>query len=225
VRALPDGALWQARAAYQAATEWAPRHSGRELALVRASGSDARLSAVRARAEASIARRRGHTAQARRHAALARSYTAMASFYQAQEAELDATMTLRRQWEQATHNTRQLAIAADTELRRRHPRQPIEPLRSAEPRITTTQHDQLNLQPGPHRYPTPDWITALAAERHAARQHLTQHTPAHHPASPHPTATWPAPRSHAILQPPKPSIQPAQTVHAQRVPGTQAEPG
>ena len=39
----------------------------------------------------------------------------------------------RHEWEHATEHTRHLAIAADAELRRRHPDQQIEPLRSAEP--------------------------------------------------------------------------------------------
>ena len=39
----------------------------------------------------------------------------------------------RQQWEHTTELSRRLAIASDAELRRRHPRQKIEPLRSAEP--------------------------------------------------------------------------------------------
>jgi hypothetical protein len=39
----------------------------------------------------------------------------------------------RRQWEALTEPTRQMAIAADHELRRRHPGVALEPLRSAEP--------------------------------------------------------------------------------------------
>ncbi|HYB48144.1 MAG TPA: hypothetical protein VED20_12415, partial [Streptosporangiaceae bacterium] len=42
-------------------------------------------------------------------------------------------MTDRQDWEHATAASRHLAIAADTELRRRHPGQRIEPLLSAEP--------------------------------------------------------------------------------------------
>ena len=39
----------------------------------------------------------------------------------------------RRQWEAFTERTRRVAIAADLELRRRHPGMELEPLRSAEP--------------------------------------------------------------------------------------------
>jgi len=44
-------------------------------------------------------------------------------------------MTDRQEWEHATADTRLLAIAAHAELRRRHPSQRFEPLRSAEPAL------------------------------------------------------------------------------------------
>jgi hypothetical protein len=48
----------------------------------------------------------------------------------AREAEMFATVQeTRRQWEGVTQATRRIAIAADLELRRRHPGQPIPPLR------------------------------------------------------------------------------------------------
>jgi hypothetical protein len=42
-------------------------------------------------------------------------------------------MADRQEWVHATAKSRQLAITADAELRRRHPSQKIEPLRSSEP--------------------------------------------------------------------------------------------
>jgi len=47
-------------------------------------------------------------------------------------------MTDRQEWEHATARSRHLAIAADAELRRRHPNQKIEALRSAEPAPSST---------------------------------------------------------------------------------------
>jgi len=44
-------------------------------------------------------------------------------------------MADRQEWEQETAGSRRLAIAADTELRRRHPYGKIVPLRSAEPAL------------------------------------------------------------------------------------------
>jgi hypothetical protein len=40
-----------------------------------------------------------------------------------------------QEWEQATARSRQLATAADAELRRRYPDRKIEPLRSVEPAL------------------------------------------------------------------------------------------
>jgi hypothetical protein len=63
----------------------------------------------------------------------AASYQALRDFYQQREQAFARAMDDRRKWEQATAQARQLAIAADAELRRRHPNRKIEPLRSAEP--------------------------------------------------------------------------------------------
>jgi hypothetical protein len=229
IRALPDGALWQARDAYHTATEWAPRHVSRELGNVRAAASQANHNAVRARAEAHLAIHRRQTATAARHAALARSWTAIVAFYRACETELDHTMTTRRSWEQATHADRQLAIAADSELRRRHPRQHIEPLRTAEPALTNTGHDQLHPAPGARHYLTPDWITTLAPERHAVHQRLTQlaRDPSPSSGTTHAASAWPRqPVLHkaAILQPPKPQIQPARATLTRPGAEARAEP-
>lgn len=43
------------------------------------------------------------------------------------------TMADRADWEHVTQHTRHMAVAADAELRRRHPDQRIDPLRSGEP--------------------------------------------------------------------------------------------
>jgi hypothetical protein len=42
-------------------------------------------------------------------------------------------MADRADWEHVTQHTRHMAVAADAELRRRHPDQRIDPLRSGEP--------------------------------------------------------------------------------------------
>ena len=56
--------------------------------------------------------------------------------YRQHETAFAATMADRTEWERATRHQRQLAVAADAELRRRHPDQPWPPLRSAEPRLS-----------------------------------------------------------------------------------------
>lgn len=71
-------------------------------------------------------------------------------------------MADREAWEHATARTRHLAIAADAELRRRHPQQKIEPLRSAEPApASDTEREQPD--------PAPDG--KLAAEHDTESDH------------------------------------------------------
>ncbi len=219
LRGLPDGSLLHMRGTYEAETAWAPRHVGRELQRIRVSTGDAGLAAVRARAEERVARHHGEEEVAGRHCALARSWAAMEAFYRAQEAELAQTMDARRDWERATEQSRRLAVAADTELRRRHPAQRFEPLRSAEPVVSAQDREQLVLAPEAETYETPEWITRLAAERRAVRERLGERqgvlVPAEDPDYGYEGLAWPAWADRdrdAILQPPKPEIRPAATV-------------
>jgi len=219
LRALPDGSLLHMRGTYAAETAWAPRHVGRELQRIRVSAGDAGLAAIRARAEERIARERGQAERAGRHGALARSWTAMETFYRDQETELEQTMEARRDWERATEHSRRLAVAADSELRRRHPAQRFEPLRSAEPVVTDEERDQLVLAPGAETYQTPEWITRLAAERRAVREKLDERkgvrVPSEDPDYQDEGEAWPAWTERdrdAILQPPRPQMKPAPAV-------------
>ena len=133
---MPDGRLWLVRDSYAAQTAWAPRHVGKELRLARLGAFDAALGVIRADAEADVARKTGDHDRAARHEHLAASYRALRDHYQQQEQGFARAMTDRQEWEQATAGSRRLAIAADTELRRRHPYGKIEPLRSAEPALS-----------------------------------------------------------------------------------------
>ena len=229
LRGLPDGSLLDIRATYQAETAWAPRHVAGELEGVRISADDASLSAIRALAEERIARQRGQHEVAERHCLLGRSYAAMEAFYRQQESELEQTMETRREWERATEASRRLAVAADAELRRRHPGQRFEPLRSAEPMVSDEEGNQLVLTPVAGTYQSPEWIKQLAAERRAVRERLDKRKAICVPnASPdyEPLGVWPiwAERGRdAILQPPKPEIRPAPAV-LERVPDMQVEP-
>ena len=133
VRAIPDGQLWLLRDTYATQTAWAPRHTGKELRLARLGAFDAALGAIRADAEAAAARTTGDHGRADGRETLAGSYRALRDLYQQREQTLAQAMADRQDWEHTTADSRHLAIAADTELRRRHPSQKIEPLRSAEP--------------------------------------------------------------------------------------------
>ena len=219
LRGLPDGSLLHMRGTYAAETAWAPRHVGRELQQIRISADDANLAAIRARAEERIARERGQEERSGRHSVLARSCAAMESFYRGQETELGQTMAARREWEHATEQTRHLAVAADSELRRRHPGQRFEPLRSEEPVVADEEREQLDLVPGAESYETPEWITRLAGERRAVRERLDERkavrVPSEDPDYEDEGEAWPAWAERdrdAILRPPKPEMQPAPAV-------------
>jgi hypothetical protein len=217
VRAMPDGRLWLLRDTYATQTAWAPRHVGKELRLSRLGAFDAALGAIRADAETQAARKTGDHDRADRHQTLATSYRALRDHYQQQEQTLAQAMANRQEWEHATAGPRSLAIAADAELRRRHPHQKIEPLRSGEPaavRDTGREH----LSPGADEKLT-DRVTRirdLAAQRQASRAEMDEHpgrmVPGEDPvwggfgdAFPDSRASGP----NAILQPPRPEIIPS----------------
>jgi hypothetical protein len=211
---MSDGRLWLVRDAYAAETAWAPPYVGRELRLARLGTVDAALGTIRAVAEATAARKVGDHDRAGRHETLAASYRALRDHYQRREQILTQAVTDRQDWEHATARTRHLAIAADAELRRRHPGQKIEPLRSAEPaHASDTGREQLHPVPDGELTETAAWIRDLAMQRQAIhdemgeRQRLT--VPGEDPvwgdlgeAFP----AWQASGRDAILQPPKPEI-------------------
>jgi conjugative relaxase-like TrwC/TraI family protein len=220
VRGMPDGRLWLIRDTYAAETCWAPRHVGKELRLVRMGAHNADLGAIREDAEAQAACKEGEAERAARHDGWAASYRAMRDRYQAQEEIFAKTMTDRTEWEQATGQTRHLAVAADAELRRRHPDQRIEPVRSAEPEpASDTDRQELQLAPDKQIGEMAAWVSDLAAQRQAFDEKLAERQalpvpsedPEEHDLGPAFPA-WNPPERDAILQPPKPEIPPAAKV-------------
>jgi hypothetical protein len=217
VRAMPDGRLWLIRDTYTAETCWAPQHVGKELRLVRLGAANAELDAIRADAEAEAARKAGDHERAGRHEHWAASYRAMRTRYLAQEETFAKTTADRAEWERATEHSRHLAIAADAELRRRHPDQQIEPLRSAEPHpIDEAQREDLTLAPDKKIGEMADWVRHLAAQRQAFRDKLEERQTLKVPSEDpdledlgYAFPAWDPPGKDAILQPPKPEIQPS----------------
>ena len=123
----------------------------RQLRGVRLAAADARQLAIRSQAEAQAA---ADPETAQRHTCMAASAEALQPAYRRIEARLEQAMDDRRAWEQITAGPRRVAVAADSELRRRHPGTRIEPLRSAEPR--TPEDGQMSTaQPeaGPRQTP------------------------------------------------------------------------
>src|SRR5947207_12325583 len=172
VRGMPDGRLLHLRDTYPIETAWAPPYVGDELRQVRAAAWDARLVALRAAAEARAAGHRGDHGRAAARRKLAAGYQALERAYRQRETVFAQTTADRADWDKATRAQRQLAVAADAELRRRHPGQYFPPLRSAEPEpATRTQRDQLALTPDEPPGEIGQWITDLAAgHRIFARQ-------------------------------------------------------
>jgi hypothetical protein len=211
VRGMPDGLLLHVRDTYPVETAWAPPWAGDELRQSRAAARDARLAALRWAAEADAATRHGDNEQAARHRELAASYEAMHDAYRQRETAFATVMEDRADWDRATRRQRQLAVAADGELRRRHPAEPWPPLRSAEPAAVPEAE---NNDP-PVAEDMAQRIRDLAArhrefaDRLAARQSLM--IPAEDPDRGDLGPAFPAPKARdrgPILRPPPPEIIP-----------------
>jgi hypothetical protein len=217
VRGMPEGRLWLIRDTYTAETQWAPRHVGRELRLVRLGVRNADLNATLQNAEAQAARKNNDHDRAARHEHAGASYQAMRDHYRELEGTFAKTMDDRHEWEQSTQDSRRLAIAADAELRRRHPGQRIEPLRSAEPEIVSEEgREELLMTPGQNISETTGWIRDLAAQRQAFREKIEERqmltVPSEDRDREHLGHAFPSPvppERDAILQPPKPTITPS----------------
>jgi hypothetical protein len=218
LRDRADGSLWLIRDQYQAETAWAPKHVARELGHVRASAEDARLRVIRSQAEAEVARKAGDTDLAARHEQQAERSRQQESAYRTQENILAGLMDDRRAWEAATEPQRRLAVAADTELRRRNPQMRIELLRSAEPeQVTDEQRAELAVLPEEQLdYQPPGWMQELAEARQAFSEKIDER---HSVTEPHEDPDyadvgqafppWQQPDRDAVLQPPKPPIPPS----------------
>ena len=235
VRHLTDGQLLNLRAACPQDTR-GPLLSVGRLRQTRAAARDANLAALRAHAEAGAARRRGEHDEAARQGTLAVSYQAMRDAHRARETELDTA--LRDQQATEHEKSRRLRVAqdADAELRHRHPRQPWPPLPATEPQPAPgREHDHDGERETPtgsghsrgHGHDSqPSAPATVLAEtsrqlEEAAKRHrdlaasLTERhrltIPAADPAddiSPAFPLTSARGRT-AILQPPKPEIQPS----------------
>jgi hypothetical protein len=214
---IDRGRLLHLRDTYPVETAWAPRYVGDELRQVRAAAWDARLAALRASTEARAAQQHGDPGHAAAGHTLAAGYQALERAYRQRETVFAQTMADRADWEAATRAQRQQAVAADAELRRRHPGQYFSPLRSAEPApATSAQRDALTLTPDQPPGEIDQWITGLAAGHRTFAGKLadrqSQMIPAQDPDYGDLGPAFPArtsPGREPILQPPKPEIPPS----------------
>jgi len=215
LRSLDDRGLWLRRSTYQAETSWAPRYVANELRQVRLGATDASRNAVRQEAEVQAAK---DDQTAGRHRGQAASYRVMERFYRDQEETLAATMEDRAEWYKVTEHGRRLAVAADAELRRRHPQAQIAALRSAEPEaVSEEEHGQLVLTGGEQAPETPQWVAELK-DRRPFRERLEEHhgvmVPDEDPDYGDLGEAWPVwqQQKDAIVQPPKPELRPSPRV-------------
>ena len=130
LRGLADDQLYLRRGMYERETSWAPPHVSEELRLARLQACTAWENTIRARHEAGAAET---AAAAERHGSLAAIWQAMENKASQVAEHLAAVQETRQQWAALTEPTRRMAVAADLELRRRHPDMTLEPLKSAEP--------------------------------------------------------------------------------------------
>ena len=143
LRGCTDDQLRLRRRMYERETSWAPPYVAEELRLARMQARSAWENTVRAEHEARAA---VDSATVGWHQAAASMWRAMETKATRIADELAAVHETRRQWEALTEPSRRVAVAADIELRRRHPDVDLEPLKSAEPQgIVLRAQDQ---QPG-----------------------------------------------------------------------------
>ena len=154
----------------------------------------------------------GTSADAARHETLAASYRALHDHYQHREQDLTQDIAARQQWEHATERSRRLAIAADAELRRRHPGRKIEPLRSAEPAPAgDTGCGPLDPAADDKLTETAALIRDPAVQREQFRGEMDEHPRLIVPGEDHGKAfrAMKTLGQDAILHPPKPEITPS----------------
>jgi hypothetical protein len=123
---LHRGELWLRRGTYERETAWAPPHVTEELRLMRTTARDAHVNAIRAEHETAAA---ADEQTAVRHRQLAGIWRALEAKATQEGTIFAAVQDTRREWEAVTEPTRRIALAADLEIRRRHPSLQLDPLR------------------------------------------------------------------------------------------------
>jgi hypothetical protein len=135
-RAAADGELLVRRAAYQREAAWAPPYSARELREAHLAEDACRADAALAWQQADAARNWAERSLAQQRALELSSRVQQAG---ARRQALEHIAEARVAWHKATESARQRALAADTELRRRHSCIELSPLHPEEERGARTQ--------------------------------------------------------------------------------------
>jgi hypothetical protein len=214
-----DGTLLRMREQYAREYAWAPAYPAAELEVCRWAVIDQEAQAARSDAEATAARIRGDEDLAARHHDLAVSARAAAAFYAHRVAEDEATLEDRQEWERLTEGTRDLALRADAEYRKRNPEAKLEPLASGELADNTAAQMAGRLPQMTAEAEAAERTALLAADRQRFREEaearagviVPHEDPDYEPLG----EAWPTRQTFgrdAVLQPPKPEIRPAESV-------------
>jgi hypothetical protein len=134
LREHSDGKLWAWRSAFARETAWAPPYKGDDLAVVRAEIRRTQIEADRARRNAEAADTEEARLRLSDHAGTLARWEEMTHDLAARLADAQSAYDA---WERATAPTRDRAVAADAELRRRYPDRHIDPLRAVPTNLET----------------------------------------------------------------------------------------
>jgi conjugative relaxase-like TrwC/TraI family protein len=146
IAAAPDSELWVRREAYARDAGWAPPYVVDELRSAHLAEDAYRTDAVRAWHRADATTDPAEQASIRQEA---EQSGALAQEIGAYREALTEVAEARRHWHAATEPDRQQAVAADAELRRRHPDLELPPLHPAEePPMSTSESEAVRDEPG-----------------------------------------------------------------------------
>jgi hypothetical protein len=175
-----EGELLARRADYERETRWAPPYVARELREAAIAADGYRADAVHAWYRADAAADQAEGEQARQEAEALSMLAQEVGAYRDALTEIDEA---RRAWHAATEVSRQRALIADTELRRRHPGIDMPMLNAADELVTETGTQGGAAEAAPDRAePVVDLSQALELARQAHQIIAEQHREASHDA-------------------------------------------
>ncbi len=174
LRHCTDGDLWLRRGTYERETARAPPRVTPELQLARTAARDAHVHAVRAEHEAASAR---DPQAAIRHRELARRWRTVETKAGTELRLLTQVQETRRNWEQVTDATRRIAVAADLELRRRHPGRPVAALRPHHAEAAARRWWEPATEAGSNGEWMQDTLDGPAARRKTGNRHRPEQQP------------------------------------------------
>jgi hypothetical protein len=231
LRGLTDGQLLARRMAYERECAWQPPHVAEDLRLARKAEIGALTEAARFRYDAQAAGRAGNTEAAGRLRETHTQHEAVAGLAARIREKLEEAHSIRKQWNAITETTRRVGHAADVELHKRGILTDLDRL-TTDPQVgddeqqdeaTQAERDQagmerLGLTPG-----TDEKVPEAVEEAHrAAREareeiddRLSQKVPDEDPDYEDIGPAWQdemAKARDAVIQPPKPAIEPSEDI-------------